>query len=73
MTSNEFDSLKTPDTTVFRRWFFMCAWHDAQAGVPGESWDILVRRYRTEGRRQQGKGMTRDGKSEGSMRQNPCT
>jgi hypothetical protein len=36
-------------------------------------WDIMVRRYRTEGRRRQGKGITRDGVSEGSMRQNPCT
>jgi hypothetical protein len=36
-------------------------------------WDIMVRRYRTEGRRQQGKGIARDGVSGGSMRQNPCT
>ena len=36
-----------------------CAWHDAQAAVPGAAWDILVRRYRTEGRRQQGKGIPR--------------
>jgi len=40
-----------------------------QTGV----WNIMVRRYRTEGRRQQGKGIARDGVSEGSMRQNPCT
>jgi hypothetical protein len=50
-----------------------CAWHDAQAVVPGEAWDIMVRRYRTEGRRQQGKGISGNGMSEGSMRQNPCT
>jgi len=50
-----------------------CAWHDAQAAVPGIAWDSMVRRYRTEGRRQQGKGITRDGMSEGSMRQNLCT
>jgi hypothetical protein len=36
----------------------MCAWHDAQAAVPGEAWDTMVRRYRTEGRRQQGKGIS---------------
>ena len=30
-------------------------------------------RGRTEGQRQQGKGTSRDGVSEGSMRQNPCT
>jgi hypothetical protein len=35
--------------------------------------NMMVRRYRTEGRRRQGKGITRDGVSEGSMRQNPCT
>lgn len=35
-----------------------CAWHDAQAAVPGEAWDTMVRRYRTEGRRQQGKGIS---------------
>ena len=51
----------------------MCAWHDAQAAVPGVAWDIMVRRYRTEGRRQQGKGISGNGMSEGSMRQNPCT
>ena len=51
----------------------MCAWHDAQAAVSGEAWDNQVRRYRTEGRRQQGKGITRNGVSGGSMRQNPCT
>ena len=38
---------------------FVCAWHDAQAAVPGEAWGNMVRRYRTEGRRRQGKGMTR--------------
>ena len=36
-------------------------------------WGTMVRRYRTEGRRQQGQGITRNGVSEGSMRQNPCT
>jgi len=51
----------------------MCAWHDAQAAVPGAAWDKMVRRYRTEGRRQQGKGISGNGVSEGSMRQNPCT
>ena len=35
--------------------------------------DTLVRRYQTEGRRQQGKGIAGNGMSEGSMRQNPCT
>ena len=50
----------------------MCAWHDAQAAVSGQAWD-KVRRYRTEGRRQQGKGIPRNGVSGGSMRQNPCT
>jgi hypothetical protein len=52
---------------------FTCAWHDAQAAVPGEAWDIMVRRYRTEERRQQGKGITGNGVSEGSMRQKLCT
>ena len=51
-------------------------------GVPGMThrppfqtrvWNMMVRRYRTEGRRQQGKGIARDGVSEGSMRQNLCT
>ncbi len=28
MTSNEFDSVKTPDTTVFRRWFFILAFFE---------------------------------------------
>ena len=27
---------------------FACAWHDAQAAIPGD-WGIMVRRYRTEG------------------------
>ena len=40
-------------------WYMMCAWHDAQTAVPGEAWGIMVRRYRTEGRRRQGKGITR--------------
>jgi secreted PhoX family phosphatase len=29
--------------------FFLCAWHNAQAAVPGETWDTTGRRYRTEG------------------------
>jgi len=28
-----------------------------KAAVPGEAWDIVVRRYRMEGRRQQGQGI----------------
>ena len=40
----------------------MCAWHGAQAAVPGEAWDIMVRRYRTEGRRN----------SLGNYRIDPC-
>ena len=51
----------------------MCAWHDAQAAVSDEVGNMMVRRDRTEGRRQQGKGITRNGVSGGSMRQNPCT
>jgi hypothetical protein len=46
-------------TAAFGAPFFMCAWHDAQAAVPGEAWGNMVRRYRTEGRRQQGKGIAR--------------
>jgi len=45
-----------------------CAWHDAQAAVPGIAWDNMVHRYRTEEQRQQGKGITSNGMSEGSMR-----
>ncbi len=48
----------------------MCARHDAQAAVPNKAWNNMVRRYRTEGRRQQGKGMIGNGVSGGSMRQN---
>ena len=44
-----------------------CARHDASAEA------VEARRYRTEGQRQQGKGIPRDGMSGGSMRQNPCT
>jgi hypothetical protein len=36
-------------------------------------WNMMIHRYRTEGQRQQGKGNIRNGVSEGSMRQNPCT
>jgi hypothetical protein len=53
------------DSLRIRRWGDItdvestCARHDAQAAVPGEAWGMMVRRYRTEGRRRQGKGMTR--------------
>ncbi|MCK4417533.1 MAG: hypothetical protein KAV99_05150, partial [Candidatus Latescibacteria bacterium] len=36
----------------------------AQAAVPGITWNNMVRRYRTEGQRQQGRGITRNGMSE---------
>ena len=56
-----------PENPVLWTGFFTCARHDALAG------EARVRRYRTEGQRQQGKGTPRNGVSGGSMRQNPCT
>ena len=53
--------------------FFTCTWHDAQAAVLGAAWNNRIRLYRTEGRRQQGKGTARNGVSEGSLRQKLCT
>jgi len=69
---NEHKPATTPHLD-FRLGVFMCAWHDAQAAVSDEVGNMMVRRDRTEGRRQQGKGITRNGVSGGSMRQNPCT
>jgi len=45
----------------------MCAWHGVLT-EPGESQKKKVRRYRTEGQHQQGKGNSRNGLFEGSMR-----
>ncbi len=51
----------------------MCARHDARAVLLAGMPEVKVHRYRTEGQRQQGKGIARNGMSGGSMRQKPCS
>jgi hypothetical protein len=49
------------------------AWRMGRSSGTDTSRKQSTRRPRTEGQRQQGKGIDRKEVSEGSMRQNPCT